>query len=282
MRRGGAAKTGIPHPASNQTSPAARRSLVPKPPGRTGAPSPYMRATRRLKGIPSTVDVFPEALERPPVQSKRPASPLVEGLRALQRDADTPSVFAHPFDAENQAPRGGLTIQPMVEEGGIATPTKAKQAISTISRAPKHRVENLKVAVRCRPFNAEELKTNGECIVRMDEKHTYITDPRTGEERQFLFDHNYFWDVGQARVHGDIGVPILLKALEGYNATIMSYGQTSSGKTYTMMGMDQQGVGGLIPSVRPTLPSPTRSSPRRLCRTCSRTLRRRRRAACST
>ena len=32
---------------------------------------------------------------------------------------------------------------------------------------------------------------------------------------------------------------MLLNSLEGYNTTILAYGQTSSGKTYTIRGNDQ-------------------------------------------
>lgn len=39
--------------------------------------------------------------------------------------------------------------------------------------------------------------------------------------------------------------PIVIKALEGYNGTIFAYGQTSSGKTHSMIGDD--GMPGIIP-----------------------------------
>ena len=34
----------------------------------------------------------------------------------------------------------------------------------------------------------------------------------------------------------DLGTEILQAAFEGYNACLFAYGQTSTGKTYTMMG----------------------------------------------
>ena len=34
----------------------------------------------------------------------------------------------------------------------------------------------------------------------------------------------------------DLGQGVLDSAFEGYNACIFAYGQTSAGKTYTMMG----------------------------------------------
>lgn len=38
------------------------------------------------------------------------------------------------------------------------------------------------------------------------------------------------------QVFDDLGQGVLESAFEGYNACIFAYGQTSAGKTYTMMG----------------------------------------------
>ena len=38
------------------------------------------------------------------------------------------------------------------------------------------------------------------------------------------------------QVFDDLGQGVLDSAFEGYNACIFAYGQTSAGKTYTMMG----------------------------------------------
>ena len=42
------------------------------------------------------------------------------------------------------------------------------------------------------------------------------------------------------------GKKLVLAALEGFNVTIFTYGQTASGKTFTMRGADQQSPG-IIP-----------------------------------
>jgi Kinesin motor domain len=41
----------------------------------------------------------------------------------------------------------------------------------------------------------------------------------------------------QAEVFEAIGMPMVQHTLDGFNATVMAYGQTSSGKTYTMHGL---------------------------------------------
>ena len=57
----------------------------------------------------------------------------------------------------------------------------------------------------------------------------------------------------QKRVYEDIGIEMLEHAFEGYNVCIFAYGQTGAGKSYTMMGKNEQGQQGIIPQVLNTL-----------------------------
>ncbi|KAM0750804.1 kinesin-domain-containing protein [Meredithblackwellia eburnea MCA 4105] len=43
-------------------------------------------------------------------------------------------------------------------------------------------------------------------------------------------------DADQGMIYGDVAKPILAQVLQGYNCTIFAYGQTGTGKTYTMEG----------------------------------------------
>ncbi|KFP59862.1 Centromere-associated protein E, partial [Cariama cristata] len=47
------------------------------------------------------------------------------------------------------------------------------------------------------------------------------------------------------QLYEGVAVPIIESAVQGYNGTIFAYGQTASGKTYTMMG-NEDSVG-IIP-----------------------------------
>eukprot|EP01062_Namystynia_karyoxenos_P020440 TRINITY_DN1773_c1_g3_i1.p1 TRINITY_DN1773_c1_g3~~TRINITY_DN1773_c1_g3_i1.p1 ORF type:complete len:1438 (+),score=462.47 TRINITY_DN1773_c1_g3_i1:143-4456(+) len=106
--------------------------------------------------------------------------------------------------------------------------------------------EHVMVAVRCRPLTPQEQKGDQETrVIRMDRRHTFFYDPAVpGAPRTFEFDQN-FWSLGnpqdpnfasQRTVFETVGVPLVAHAMLGYNACIFAYGQTSSGKTYTMMG----------------------------------------------
>jgi len=52
--------------------------------------------------------------------------------------------------------------------------------------------DNVQVAVRVRPFNSREKARNAKLIIRMHGQNTMITDPASGKEKDFNFDHSYW------------------------------------------------------------------------------------------
>ena len=52
--------------------------------------------------------------------------------------------------------------------------------------------ESVKVAVRVRPFNRREKEADSKLCVAMSGPTTIITNPETGEERKFTYDHSYW------------------------------------------------------------------------------------------
>jgi Cdc6-like AAA superfamily ATPase len=55
-----------------------------------------------------------------------------------------------------------------------------------------------------------------------------------GEDKVFTFDNVFDWSSTQENVYGDTAYPIVQSVIEGYNGTIFAYGQTGTGKTFTM------------------------------------------------
>ena len=105
-------------------------------------------------------------------------------------------------------------------------------------------MDNVRVAVRMRPFNQRERDRNALPIVRMDGAKTIITNPEDGTEKTFTFDHSYDSFLprddqsyaSQETVWNDIGKGLLDAAFEGYNTSLFAYGQTGSGKSYSVVG----------------------------------------------
>lgn len=66
-----------------------------------------------------------------------------------------------------------------------------------------------------------------------------------------MFDRIFDMQTHQQQVFDEVGRPILNNILDGFNGTIMAYGQTSSGKTHTMQGydMNNRDQKGLIPRI---------------------------------
>uniref|UniRef100_A0A3B5L501 plus-end-directed kinesin ATPase n=1 Tax=Xiphophorus couchianus TaxID=32473 RepID=A0A3B5L501_9TELE len=115
---------------------------------------------------------------------------------------------------------------------------------------------SVKVAVRVRPFNSREIGKESKCIIQMSGNTTTILNPKQPKEnKSFNFDFSY-WShttpedinyASQMQVYKDIGEEMLLHAFEGYNVCIFAYGQTGAGKSYTMMGRQEQDQQGIIP-----------------------------------
>ncbi|XP_044852243.1 kinesin-like protein KIF1B isoform X2 [Mauremys mutica] len=118
---------------------------------------------------------------------------------------------------------------------------------------------SVKVAVRVRPFNSRETSKDSKCIIQMQGNSTSIINPKNPKEapKSFSFDYSY-WShtspedpcfASQNRVYNDIGKEMLLHAFEGYNVCIFAYGQTGAGKSYTMMGKQEESQAGIIPQL---------------------------------
>ncbi|XP_076760939.1 kinesin family member unc-104 isoform X5 [Xylocopa sonorina] len=122
-------------------------------------------------------------------------------------------------------------------------------------------MSSVKVAVRVRPFNNREISREAQCIIEMSGSTTSIVNPKAppGSKdaiKSFNYDYSYFSmdpsDINyssQLMVYKDIGEEMLEHAFEGYNVCIFAYGQTGAGKSYTMMGKQEEGQEGIIPQI---------------------------------
>ncbi|XP_032117470.1 centromere-associated protein E isoform X4 [Sapajus apella] len=92
------------------------------------------------------------------------------------------------------------------------------------------------VCVRVRPLNSREesLGETAQIYWKTDNNAIYQVDG----SKSFNFDRVFHSNETTKNVYEEIAAPIIDSAIQGYNGTIFAYGQTASGKTYTMMGSE--------------------------------------------
>uniref|UniRef100_A0A671LPP8 Kinesin-like protein KIF3A n=1 Tax=Sinocyclocheilus anshuiensis TaxID=1608454 RepID=A0A671LPP8_9TELE len=113
--------------------------------------------------------------------------------------------------------------------------------------------DNVKVVVRCRPLNEKEKMMGHKQSVAVDEIRGTITvnklDMTSEPPKTFTFDTVFSPDSKQLDVYNLTARPIIDSVLEGYNGTIFAYGQTGTGKTFTMEGVRA------VPELRGIIPN---------------------------
>lgn len=102
------------------------------------------------------------------------------------------------------------------------------------SSAPIHN-QNIQVFVRCRPANPHEKKLVVE--VHTERKEVKVHERNASNEvKNFYFDRVFDPDCLQVDVYRAVVKPLIDQVLLGFNCTVFAYGQTGTGKTYTMEG----------------------------------------------
>ncbi|KAM9704231.1 centromere-associated protein E isoform 7-T7 [Menidia menidia] len=107
----------------------------------------------------------------------------------------------------------------------------------------------VKVCVRVRPLVPREESDSSESgspvqlFWKADKKSIHQVDGNPS--KSFSFDRVFTAEESTNQLYQAIAKPLVVSTVEGYNGTIFAYGQTSSGKTFTMMGTKK------IPGVMP-------------------------------
>uniref|UniRef100_A0A3P9P798 Kinesin-like protein n=1 Tax=Poecilia reticulata TaxID=8081 RepID=A0A3P9P798_POERE len=99
---------------------------------------------------------------------------------------------------------------------------------------------NIQVVVRCRPFNTMEHRSSYG-VIDCDQSRKEVL-VRTGgmndksSRKTYTFDMVFGPAAKQIDVYRSVVCPILDEVIMGYNCTVFAYGQTGTGKTFTMEG----------------------------------------------
>ena len=132
------------------------------------------------------------------------------------------------------------------------------------------KIENIRVCIRMRPLLRHEDKAYWE--VDQEENNIYTVNYFTSQEindslnvsfeggennfkksyfnslhapQKFTFDRIYSYNSESQMIYKDICQDIVKSLIEGYNGSIFTYGQTTSGKTFTMLGSPN--IPGILP-----------------------------------
>ncbi|CAI9097700.1 OLC1v1034170C1 [Oldenlandia corymbosa var. corymbosa] len=129
------------------------------------------------------------------------------------------------------------------------------------ARHDKEKGVNVQVLLRCRPFSEDELRNNAPQVVSCNEFQREVSVSQTiaGKhfDRVFTFDKVFGPSAQQRDLYDQAVVPIVNEVLEGFNCTIFAYGQTGTGKTYTMEGeckRSKSGPNGELPPEAGVIP----------------------------
>ncbi|KAI0837664.1 kinesin-domain-containing protein [Hypoxylon sp. FL0890] len=154
-----------------------------------------------------------------------------------------------------------------------AAPSPAESLSSTTTTGTKRKERdyelgagmetNIDVVVRCRGRNEREVRENSAVVVSTEGVKGKLVElsmgPSALSNKTYNFDRVFSQAADQSMIYDDVVKPILEEMLSGYNCTIFAYGQTGTGKTYTMSGDMTETLGllsddaGIIPRVLQSL-----------------------------
>uniref|UniRef100_A0A7N0SZG6 Kinesin-like protein n=1 Tax=Kalanchoe fedtschenkoi TaxID=63787 RepID=A0A7N0SZG6_KALFE len=120
--------------------------------------------------------------------------------------------------------------------GRISAPPPTLRRSSAGS--PKHDAGGrVRVAVRLRPQNQEEMVEDADfadCVELQPELKRLRLRKNNWDFDTYEFDEVLTEFASQKRVYEVVAKPVVESVLEGYNGTVMAYGQTGTGKTHTL------------------------------------------------
>eukprot|EP00241_Pyramimonas_parkeae_P004462 CAMPEP_0114246730 /NCGR_PEP_ID=MMETSP0058-20121206/12634_1 /TAXON_ID=36894 /ORGANISM="Pyramimonas parkeae, CCMP726" /LENGTH=813 /DNA_ID=CAMNT_0001359967 /DNA_START=215 /DNA_END=2656 /DNA_ORIENTATION=+ len=152
--------------------------------------------------------------------ASRPQSPgRTHGASPATRPKSTKSSVGETNDTIRKGLKGGLSGMPTQDHGVNKNSNPGR----------------VRVALRVRPQSQ----------VEVDEQHHVCveTEPETGkvflrrnqwEEDNYQFDAVFGESSSQLRVYESVAAPIVESVMRGFNGTVMAYGQTGTGKTFTL------------------------------------------------
>lgn len=109
----------------------------------------------------------------------------------------------------------------------------------------KEKSNSVQVGVRIRPVNPKEMEADMRPVFKPAVGNVGVQEiVEDGVGKVWNYDHVFGDDCDNEHVFNTLAKPLVASALEGYNTVLFMYGQTSSGKTFTLFGAE--GTRGLV------------------------------------
>ncbi|KAJ7980926.1 Kinesin-like protein [Quillaja saponaria] len=145
---------------------------------------------------------------------------------------------------QSQQRRGGLVSlspsQTPRSNDKSARDLRSADSNSNSNKYDKEKGVNVQVLVRCRPLSEDEVRLHTPVVITCNENRREVFAVQNIANKQidrtFMFDKVFGPMSQQKELYDQAVSPIVYEVLEGYNCTIFAYGQTGTGKTYTMEG----------------------------------------------
>ncbi|KAE7997005.1 hypothetical protein FH972_001680 [Carpinus fangiana] len=158
---------------------------------------------------------------------------------ASSRRSVTPTSRTHSFDADE-----GLSLSLSLSLS-VSVYTHMNCALIFVYPG------RVRVAVRLRPRNAEDLLSDADfsdCVELQPELKRLKLRKNNWSSESYRFDELFTETASQKRVYDVVAKPVVESVLNGYNGTVMAYGQTGTGKTYTVgrLGKDDPSERGIM------------------------------------
>jgi len=147
---------------------------------------------------------------------------FISGLSTTRTNFSNDSTLDENKDEED----GDITVvDNLAVTDGSSTSSTSSMRTPIMARTPSNKAStNMTVAIRTRPP-----VESSEKVVDIDQDQIIVALDKT-----FRFDQIFDENCSQSNLFDRLVAPIVGSFLEGFNATIFAYGQTGTGKTFTM------------------------------------------------
>jgi kinesin family protein 11 len=124
----------------------------------------------------------------------------------------------------------------------------------TPKKTKNERGQNIQVFARVRPLNDNEMAQRSGSVVETPSSREIIVHKQSSSTFTYNFDKVFGIGSKQSDVFKAVVQPLIGQVMQGYNCTVFAYGQTGTGKTFTMEGdpasnlpIDKDPNSGIIP-----------------------------------